>query len=233
MKMPLRVLVVEDSFDDTFILVRALERANFETTHLQVSSRAEMETALREQYWDLVISDHSLPGFGSFEALRLVKEIRPDLPFIVVSGVIGEEIAVAVMKAGANDYVMKSNLARLAPSIERELREAESRRARKRAEEALQRSQQELEDFFEHAAVGLRRVGPGGLILRVNKAELEMLGYQREEYLGHNIAEFLVDDGAAAELKRRLKCGETLTNYELRMRAKDGSIRHVMLNANA
>ncbi|HWF17635.1 MAG TPA: response regulator, partial [Verrucomicrobiae bacterium] len=204
MKVPLRVLVVEDSEDDTIVLIRELERANFKPSFQQVFSRQALESALREQAWDLVISDHLLPGFGSFEALRVTKQIQPDIPFIVLSGVIGEEIAVAVMKAGANDYVMKNNLTRLAPSIERELREAESRRARKRAEEALQRSRQELEDFFDHASVGLRWVGPDGVILRANQAELDMLGYSHEEYVGHNIAEFHADEGTADEVLRRL-----------------------------
>src|SRR5579884_147142 len=232
MNVPLRVLIVEDSEDDAIVLLRQLERANFKPTFLQVASRKAMETALREQVWDLVISDHLLPGFGSFEALRLVRQIQPDIPFIVVSGVIGEEIAVAVMKGGANDYVMKSNLARLAPSIERELRDAESRRARKRAEEALQRNQQELEDFFENALVGLRWMGPDGLILRANEAELSMLGYSRQEYVGHHISEFEAEKGGMDEVLQRLRNGETLQNHEMRLRCKSGSIKDILLNAN-
>lgn len=232
MNIPLRVLIVEDSEDDAIVLIRQLERANFKLTFLQVASRQSMEAALREQVWDLVISDHLLPGFGSFEALRLVRQIQPDIPFIVVSGVIGEEIAVAVMKAGANDYVMKSNLARLAPSIERELRDAESRRARKRAEKALQRSQQELEDFFENALVGLRWMGPDGLILRANESELKMLGYSRGEYVGHNIAEFEAEKGGTDEVLQRLRNGEALQNHEMRLRCKNGAIKDVLLNAN-
>src|ERR1700751_3435321 len=128
MNTPLRLLVVEDSQDDASILVRQLERAGFKTVFEQVASRRAMEKALSEQPWDLIISDHLLPGFSSVEALELAKTLQPHIPFIVVSGMIGEEAAVAVMKAGANDYVMKNNLARLMPSIERELREAESHR---------------------------------------------------------------------------------------------------------
>jgi PAS domain S-box-containing protein len=231
MNIPLRVLIVEDSKDDAIFLIHQLERANFKPTYEQVFSRQATETALRDQVWDLVISDHLLPGFGSFEALRLVKQLQPDIPFIVVSGVIGEEIAVAVMKAGANDYVMKSNLARLAPSIERELRDAESRRARKRAEEALKRSQQELEDFFEHALLGLRWMGPDGVILRVNQAELDMFGYSREEYLRHNISEFYAE-GSADKVLQRLRNGENVENHEILMRCKNGSLKHILLNAN-
>src|SRR5579885_1606220 len=116
MKVPLRVLVVEDSEDDTFLLLRELRRAHFDTTHEQVFTLPAMEAALRERTWDLIISDHSLPGFGSFEALKLAQATQPEIPFIVLSGAIGEELAVSVMKAGANDYVMKSNMKRLVPT---------------------------------------------------------------------------------------------------------------------
>src|ERR1700759_3653894 len=129
MKAPLRVLIVEDSEDDALFLILKLRRAQFDPFFELVASGSALEEALRKQPWDIVLSDHSLPGFGSMEALNLVKEIRPGVPFIVVSGVIGEENAVDLMKAGASDFVMKSNMARLAPSIERELREAEFRRS--------------------------------------------------------------------------------------------------------
>ncbi|MDB6022286.1 MAG: putative sensor protein [Pedosphaera sp.] len=232
MKEPLRVLVVEDSEDDALFLIRELRRADFDPTYAQVHSMEALEKALRQRTWDLVISDHKLPGFGSLEALQLVKATQPEIPFIVVSGAIGEEMAVSVVKAGANDYVMKSNLTRLVPSIERELREAEGRRARQKAEDALARSRRELEDFFEHATIGLRWEGPDGTITRVNEAELELLGYQRDEYLGHNIAEFHADEGAAGEVLRKLQAGESLNNYEIRLRCKNGSIKHALLNAN-
>ncbi|HWY78138.1 MAG TPA: PAS domain S-box protein, partial [Verrucomicrobiae bacterium] len=120
----------------------------------------------------------------------------------------------------------------LVPSIERELREAWSRRARRRAEEALRRGQQELTDFFEHAAVGLHWEGPEGTILRVNQAELDMFGYTRDEYLGHRLSEFCVDEGVADDILKRLHGGETLDNYEARIRCKNGAVRDVLVNSN-
>jgi len=232
MNKPLRVLLIEDSEDDAALVVRELKRGGFEPTCDRVDTARELDSALARTEWDLIISDHTIPGFGSLEALELLKAKELDIPFIVVSGTIGEEMAVQAMKAGASDFVMKSHLARLVPSIERELREAWSRRARRRAEEALRRGQQELTDFFEHATVGLHWEGPDGVILRVNQAELDMFGYARDEYLGHRLSEFCVDEGIAEDMLQRLHRGETLNNYEARVRCRNGVVRDVLLNAN-
>ena len=120
----LRILVVEDSETDTLLLTKVLERGGFEVTHQQVFSEAEMHAALEKGEWDLILVDHSMPQFSSLEALELVKQQGLDIPFIIVSGHIDEETAVAAMQAGAHDYIMKERLARLVPAVERELREA-------------------------------------------------------------------------------------------------------------
>jgi PAS domain S-box-containing protein len=232
MNKSLRVLMVEDSEADALFVMRELKRGGFDPSFERVENSTGLTSALDRQPWDLIISYHSMPGFGSLDALELVKGKELDIPFIVVSGAIGEDMAVKAMKAGASDYLMKSQLTRLVPSIERELREALSRRARRRAEEALRRGQQELTDFFEHAAVGLHWEGPDGMILRVNQAELDILGYTRDEYLGHRISEFCVDEGVAEDILQRLHRGETLDNYEARLRCKGGAIKDVLLNSN-
>src|ERR1017187_10029992 len=132
----LRALIADDSEDDVFFLVRELRKAGYELVHERVATAPAMKAALERQTWDIVISDYEMPHFGGFEALQLLKESGHDLPFILVSAVVSEETAVAAMKAGAHDYLMKRKLARLAPAIERELREAQTRVARKAAEEA-------------------------------------------------------------------------------------------------
>lgn len=137
MDKALRILVVEDSEDDTYLIVRKLKSNGYDPQFKRVENYSEMASALQENQWDLIVSDHNLPEFNSFEALKLLREVALDIPFIVVSGSIGEEIAVETMKAGAHDYIMKGNLSRLIPAIKRELREAEERRARKRAEKQL------------------------------------------------------------------------------------------------
>ncbi|HKH38887.1 MAG TPA: response regulator, partial [Rubrobacter sp.] len=133
--MPLNVLLVEDSEDDALLLVRMLRRGGYDPAWERVDTQSAMEAALDGGSWDLIISDHSMPAFSSLAALGLLKRKGfVDLPFIIVSGRIGEDAAVSAMKAGAQDYLMKDNLARLNSAIERELRDAEVRRERRQAE---------------------------------------------------------------------------------------------------
>ncbi|MGD8587790.1 MAG: EAL domain-containing protein [Chromatiales bacterium] len=135
--IPLKVLIVEDSEDDALLLVRELRRGGYDPQSLRVDSATDMQKAFETKAWDLIIADHNMPSFDSREALRLAKHEDPDIPFILVSGSIGEEVAVDAMKAGAHDYVMKDNLKRLLPAIDRELREAANRRAHRAAQATI------------------------------------------------------------------------------------------------
>ncbi|HEC19431.1 MAG TPA: EAL domain-containing protein [Gammaproteobacteria bacterium] len=137
MSVALRILLVEDSEDDALLLKRELQRAAYDPTVLRVEDGPTMQQALRQQHWDVVVTDHNIPGFSSEEAIAIAKECKPDIPVIIVSGSIGEDIAVAAMKMGAHDYIMKDNLKRLVPAIERELREAEMRRSHRLAEATI------------------------------------------------------------------------------------------------
>jgi two-component system, OmpR family, phosphate regulon sensor histidine kinase PhoR len=129
----LRVLIVEDSEDDMFFSLEELKRGGLLPEYERVETLLGLTTALDKQVWDVILCDHSLQGFTSFEALEALKSREYDIPFIILSGVIGEEVAVKAMKAGANDYVMKNSLSRLVPSIEREVREAANRRLGRQA----------------------------------------------------------------------------------------------------
>src|SRR5467141_2056391 len=137
MRVPLRVLIAEDSEDDARLLLRELQRAGYQPTHERVDHPAAMAAALDRQGWDLVIGDYSMPAFSGPAALALLRARDLDTPFIFVSGTIGEDVAVEAMKAGAQDFLTKGNLRRLIPAIERELRDAEVRRERRRAQIAL------------------------------------------------------------------------------------------------
>jgi diguanylate cyclase (GGDEF)-like protein len=134
MSKPLRVLIVDDSEDDALLLLRALRNGPFEPAFERVDTPTALAAALTRQAWDIIISDYSMPHFNGLAALAIVQQSALDLPFILVSGTIGEDVAVEAMKAGAHDYVMKGKPQRLASAIERELREVEVRRERKRAE---------------------------------------------------------------------------------------------------
>ncbi len=154
----LRALLVEDSEDDALLVAEELRRGGYEPTCERVSTPEEMELALtgasaRGEPWQVVLSDYYMPHFGAPDALALLRELGYDTPFIVVSGKVGEDAAVAMMQAGAQDYVIKENLARLCPAIERELREAAVRQERKKAEEALNRSREAQRLLAEAGAV--------------------------------------------------------------------------------
>jgi len=139
MSKPLRLLIVEDSEDDALFLLHELRKGGYTVTSERVDTAPAMSAALEKQAWDVVIADYVMPYFSAPDALILLKGKGIDLPFIVVSGKIGEDIAVATMKAGAHDYIMKGNLTRLVPAVERELREAVERQERRRAEESIRR----------------------------------------------------------------------------------------------
>src|ERR1044071_6783609 len=128
MAKPLRVLIVEDLEDDAQLVLRELRQSGYEPSHLRVDTAGDMNEALENQEWDIVISDHRMPQFSSQAALDLLKKKNPDLPFIIVSGSIGEDAAVAAMRVGAHDFIFKDRLARLGPAGEREVKRGANRR---------------------------------------------------------------------------------------------------------
>jgi PAS domain S-box-containing protein len=138
MSIPIHILIIEDSEDDTLLVVRELKKNGYNPVFERVETFEAMNETITNREWDLIVADYSMPRFDALKALELKKEKKPDIPFILISGTIGEEIAVEVMKAGADDYIMKDKLARLVPAIKRELREAEERRNHKQAEDAIQ-----------------------------------------------------------------------------------------------
>jgi PAS domain S-box-containing protein len=228
----LRVLMVEDSENDALLILRALQ-GTYDIAYDRVDALNALEEALDRQEWDLILSDYVMPRLTGHDALELVQKKNLDIPFIIVSGNIGEQVAVDVMKAGAHDYILKDNLQRLAPAVRREVGEAAARRARRRAEEALRRSEREMADFFDNGAIGLRLCGPDGTILRANRAELDMLGYAQHEYLGRPLFHFHADAEVPKEIFRRLQNNESVQNLETRLLRKDGSELPALVSANA
>src|SRR6185295_1790608 len=138
MSNPLRALIVEDSEVDASLLVRELQRAGYEVSSKRVCTTETLNAALDQQTWDITFCDYSMPSFNGGAALKIVRERGLDMPFIFVSGTIAEDTAVHAMKNGANDYIIKGNVKRLIPAVERELREAGIRKAHKLAEERIQ-----------------------------------------------------------------------------------------------
>lgn len=212
----IRVLLVEDSEPDAFLLVRALDKGGFKVTSQRVASAEEMEAALRKQNWDVILADHSMPQFSAPDALRLMQEHGLDIPFIIVSGHIEEETAISAMRSGAHDYVMKGRLARLVPAVERELREAGMRAARRRTELELLRAQEQLEIRVEERTADLRaaydklervieeRKRLEAEILEIAENERRRIGFDLHDDLGQKLAGVsLILKGTEAKLRHQ------------------------------
>ena len=175
MSRPLRVLLLEDSEDDAELILRTLRRGDYEPQHRRAESAEEMLAALEES-WDLIISDHNMPSFSATAGLEILRERELDIPFIIVSGAIGEETATEAMAAGAGDYVMKDSMRRLVPAIERELREAATRATRRAAERALHESEQRLRSVMDNVVDAIVTVDAKGCIEDLNPAAARLFG---------------------------------------------------------
>jgi PAS domain S-box-containing protein len=221
----LRVLIVEDSEDDMLLMVRELRRSGYTLDYERVDTPVAMEAALDRQSWDIAIADYTLPAFSAPDALKLLQSRKLDLPFIIVSGTIGEEIAVAAMKAGAHDYLIKGNLTRLVPAVERELREARERQKRQDAEHALRESEERYRLLFESNPNPMWVVDLETLVLlAVNQAAIAHYGYSREEFLRMTIADICLPNNISASPPTRSILTAEQNNIAVwKHRKKDGT----------
>src|ERR1043165_763979 len=190
----LRVLHVEDQERDVALLSRHLARAGYDLTAVRVETPEQMRAALAGREWDVILCDYSMPHFSAPAALALLKETGLDIPFIIISGTVGDETAVEAMHSGADDYLMKDSLARLVPAIERGVQEAENRRARRLAEEALRESEERYRDLVEHSHDLMCTHDMEGRILSVNRTAARALGYAPEELLGRDLRDALAPE---------------------------------------
>ena len=179
----LNLLIVDDSEDDALLISRALEKGEFKLTSQRVENSASLSAALDAGTWDLIISDYSMPAFSGAEALEICRKKAFDAPFIIVSGRIGEEVAVEMMKAGASDYVMKDDLPRLVPAITRELRAAHDRKVRRQAQLAMAH----LASIVETCDDAIISQTLGGTVLSWNSGAEQMFGYSAREMVGESI----------------------------------------------
>jgi PAS domain S-box-containing protein len=230
MNTPLRVLLVEDSEDDAALLLRELHHGGYDLTSERVDTPEAMNAALDGQIWDIVISDYVMPSFSMDAALAMVQEKGLDLPFVIVSGAIGEEAAVAAMRAGANDYVMKGNIARLVSVVERVLREVEMRHNLKHMGKALRESEQNYRDLFEKSVDGKVILDVENMkVVLANKAALDMFGFDSADDIADvNILDFIPPEDRERDLAiitEDILKGDLRSPIDFKAISKDGEVK--------
>jgi two-component system sensor histidine kinase UhpB len=197
MTRKLSVLIIEDNQKDAELSVNHLRKAGYDISYLCVDTADGMKTALINQKWDLILSDYSMPEFDVPSALAIYHESGADIPFIILSGAIGEEKAVEIIKAGAHDYLLKDNMTRFASVVERELREAIVRRDLIKANAALKTSEEKYRSYVEYAPDGVFVADENGKYLEVNRAATLITGYTENELLGMSLSDLLPPDNLA------------------------------------
>jgi PAS domain S-box/PAS domain S-box len=225
----LRVLMVESSEDDELLLIRKLKKGGYDPVYERVETAAAMKKALKEKQWDIILCDYSLPKFNAPSAIAILKKANIGIPIIIVSGTIGEIVAIDCMRLGARDYIMKGNLSRLCPAIARELKEAKVRNNEKHTEEKLHHEELRFQALIEHSSDIIVIINREGIITYINPAVEIVLGFKPEERIGAKGLELVHPD----DMKFLADSFNTLardTNYpiikgELHLRHKDGSWR--------
>jgi two-component system cell cycle sensor histidine kinase/response regulator CckA len=220
MENPLRILIIEDNESDAALIIRHIKKAEPNITYDVIETSIQMEAALEQHHWDFIICDYSLPQFNAINALKLFRSKMIDIPFIVISGSVGEETAVELMKAGAHDYIMKNNLARLVPVFHRELAEAEIRRKNKRVE-ARNIIQGKLLDLIGQSVIV---VDESDTITYWNNASKDLYGWSDEEVIGHRLKEIMTNHNSQSQsydVKKSIKNGESWSK-ETEVLNKDG-----------
>jgi len=227
MKDSLRVLIVEDSPEDACLIVRELSGGGFEVSSERVVSATAMQAALEAHTWDLIISDYCIPGFGGAAALALYQQNDLDIPFIIVSGVVGEALAVEMVKSGAHNYVMKHQLGRLAPAVRQELRAAQERRVRKQSE-ATATYIASIVESCDHAIIGTTL---DGTVVSWNAGAEHLFGYTSSEIVGRSAA-VLVPPYRPEDLPQTLQRigeGGPVESCDTAWLRKDGRPIHVLV----
>jgi PAS domain S-box-containing protein len=229
----LRVLMVEDSEDDALLIIRELKKGGYDPEHERVETATAMKKALKDKQWDIILCDYKLPKFSGPQAIALLKETNIDIPLIVVSGSIGEDVAIECMRLGAYDYIMKNNLSRLCPAIARELEEAETRGKRKQAEQALLESEEKYRNLVERARDGIG-IAQDGILRYANERLAQISGYSVVEAIGKPFIYFFAPDEVPKVLdryKRRMAGKKVTSVYETVLKHKEGSRIDVEVNA--
>ncbi len=237
MTTSLRLLLVEDDADDAELILAELRRRACPVQAHRVEILADVKAALAGGSWDVVLSDFGLPGSDGLDVLRIVREHDPDVPFLFVSGSIGEDVAVAAMRAGAYDYILKDNLTRLAPAILREVKDAAQRREHRRTSEALRLVETRLRRVFESSMLGMVFWRQDGTVLDANAEYLRLTGFSPEDLREGRINWRTLVPAHHVDLhvavRRDLEATGASVPVEMQIRTKQGDLCPIMVGSVA
>jgi two-component system cell cycle sensor histidine kinase/response regulator CckA len=235
MSIPIEVLILEDNPTDAELMIHELLRSGFDPSWRRLETESEYIAHLASPA-DVILADYHMPQMDAALALQLLQERGLDIPFIVVSGAIGEEVAVAMMRQGAADYLLKDRLMRLGPAVRRALNERRLRAEKRRAEEELRKSTEEIYDLYNHAPCGYHSLDGEDVFARVNDTELAWLGYSREELVGKVKFTALVAAENLEEVEnalKRLRSQRAIRDLECGLVCRNGAVLPVLLSATA
>lgn len=231
MSKPVQILLIEDSEDDKDLLLYEIKKGGINAKYLCIQTAEELKKALDQQDWDIILSDYSMPTFDGLTALRMLKDKGLETPFILISGTVGEDLAVEAMKAGAEDYIMKDNLRRLVPAMYRELRDAEVRKERRKAITALKQSEEKFKKFFNDDLTGNFITSVDGTILLANPALARIFGFDSvEDIMKVNFKEFYLNPDERADFLELVSQKKQLSLFEAQHIKQDGTIISVIKN---
>lgn len=235
MPIPLRALLIEASHEDANRIVETLQQGSYNVAFERVDTPEALQRALHHADWDVILAEQALPLLTGLEALRLAKQAQPNVPFIIVSGMINEDAAIQSIKAGAADYVSKARIERLVSAVNRELREAAAHRQSRLTEEQLRQSEHLSATLFHASPIAAAICAlENGKIIQINARFEELLGFRSDELIGKTPDELGIM--SAAQLRAVLRTAEqtqySLRNYELALLTKTGTRRDVLITAN-
>ena len=230
MKRLLRVLIVEDAPDDAQLIVIQLEQGGFDVHSQRVDSAQALSEALVGSQWDVIVCDYVLPGFSGLQALQILKDKATDIPFLMISGKVGEEAAAAAIRAGADDFLLKGNLTRLVPAVQRSIAEAALREQSRRHEQELKEKLDFIQVLIDTLPTPIFYNDPNGLYLGCNKAFEEQIGMKRGEHINKSIYDILPPDLAAlySRGEEAAEAGTGPRSFEGSITCADGERRDVI-----
>ncbi|OFX35416.1 MAG: hypothetical protein A2W90_15495 [Bacteroidetes bacterium GWF2_42_66] len=228
----IKILHLEDNDDDSELVLSAMEMGGLQIDYTRVEKEQSFLEQLKNNHFDIVLADYHLPSYDGSAALKVCSQLYPEMPFIIVSGTLGEEIAVEMLKYGASDYLLKQNLKRLIPAIEHALAEARLKKQKQKAEDDLRHSEEKYRKIFENVQDVFFQIDNEGAIMEISPSIFRMNGCPPYELRGKKIVMLYNDPAEYSEMLNRIDTNGEIWDFEVRFKNKEGKVKYVSINAH-